>query len=78
MNALSVTRSGQPFVPCAFKVPAGLETAIFRLRMLTVYDVVKDYDAVVTSVGQDNDIRISAVAFCSKASVVSVVEGKPK
>jgi hypothetical protein len=38
------------FVPAEFKVPAELETKEFRLRMLTVNDVVKDYDAVMTSV----------------------------
>jgi hypothetical protein len=37
------------FVPADFEVPAQLETAEFRLRMLTVNDVVKDYDAVMTS-----------------------------
>jgi RimJ/RimL family protein N-acetyltransferase len=35
-----------PFVPAEFVVPATLETAEFRLRMLSV----KDYDAVITSV----------------------------
>jgi hypothetical protein len=39
-----------PFVPTEFAVPDTLETAEFRLRMLTVNDVVKDYDAVMTSV----------------------------
>ncbi len=38
------------FVPTDFNVPATLETSEFRLRMLTVNDVVKDYDAVMTSV----------------------------
>jgi hypothetical protein len=38
-----------PFVPPQFQVPRVLETAEFRLRMLTVNDVVKDYDAVMTS-----------------------------
>ena len=42
--------SPMPFVPAAFAVPPALETAEFRLRMLTVHDVVKDYDAVMTSV----------------------------
>lgn len=37
-------------VPNNFKVPEILETEKFRLRMLTVNDVVKDYDAVITSV----------------------------
>jgi hypothetical protein len=39
-----------PFVPRDFEVPAQLETSEFRLRMLTIHDVVKDYDAVITSV----------------------------
>jgi hypothetical protein len=39
-----------PFVPADFDVPQTLETAEFRLRMLTVSDVVKDYDAVMSSV----------------------------
>jgi hypothetical protein len=42
-------QSPTPFVPPDFKVPARLETAEFRLRMLSVSDVVKDYDAVMTS-----------------------------
>jgi hypothetical protein len=40
----------KPFVPQDFKVPEKLETDKFRLRMLKVTDVVKDYDAVMTSV----------------------------
>ncbi|MFT4047092.1 MAG: hypothetical protein QM661_10425 [Solimonas sp.] len=39
-----------PFVPENFVVPTTLETDEFRLRMLTVNDVVKDYDAVMSSV----------------------------
>ena len=38
------------FIPAEFKVPEVLETDKFRLRMLTVNDVVKDYDAVITSI----------------------------
>jgi hypothetical protein len=38
-----------PFVPKDFVVPQALETAEFRLRMLTVNDVVKDYDCVMSS-----------------------------
>lgn len=41
--------SNHPFVPKGFEVPATLETKYFRLRMLTVNDVVKDYDAVMSS-----------------------------
>lgn len=37
-------------VPRDFKVPEVLETDKFRLRMLKVTDVVKDYDAVMTSI----------------------------
>lgn len=39
-----------PFVPPDAEVPETLETKEFRLRMLTVDDVVKDYDAVMSSV----------------------------
>ena len=39
-----------PFVPTDFEVPAGFETPEFRVRMLAISDVVKDYDAVMTSV----------------------------
>ena len=42
--------SSAPFVRTDFTVPEVFETAEFRLRMLTVNDVVKDYDAVMTSV----------------------------
>jgi hypothetical protein len=38
------------FVPKDFEVPAGFETPDFRVRMLAISDVVKDYDAVMTSV----------------------------
>src|SRR5262245_18620115 len=38
------------FVPADFTVPESLETNEFRLRMLTIHDVIKDYDAVMTSV----------------------------
>ena len=39
-----------PLVPADFEIPAGMETDRYRLRMLTVHDVVKDYDAVMSSV----------------------------
>jgi hypothetical protein len=38
-----------PFVPPGFVVPDGLQTPEFCLRMLTIHDVVRDYDAVMTS-----------------------------
>ena len=37
-------------VPDDFEVPVALEHPRFRLRMLTVNDLVKDYDAVMSSV----------------------------
>jgi len=39
------------FVPINFEVPAVLETESFRLRMLSVEDVEKDYEAVIESRG---------------------------
>jgi len=38
------------FVPDDVDIPAGLETNAFRLRKLTINDLVKDYDAVMSSV----------------------------
>ena len=37
------------FVPDDFEIPASLETEFFRLRMLSVDDVKKDYEAVIES-----------------------------
>jgi hypothetical protein len=37
-------------VPVDFGVPESLESPRFRLRMLTIHDLVKDYDAVMSSV----------------------------
>ncbi|HSG88050.1 MAG TPA: hypothetical protein VLA56_02480 [Pseudomonadales bacterium] len=45
-----MTPSPVPFVPREFRIPESLETGEFRLRMLSVNDVVKDYDAVMSSV----------------------------
>jgi len=36
-------------VPADFQVPAELLTEAFRLRPITIHDVVKDYDAVMTN-----------------------------
>jgi len=44
------SQSSDPFVPTDFNIPEKLETEKFRLRMLTVNDMVKDYDAVMTSI----------------------------
>ena len=59
MMAISVSISAQsarPFVSVEFEVPDHLETERFRLRMLTVNDLVKDYEAVMTSVDHLHDI----------------------
>jgi hypothetical protein len=45
----SYAQSPHPFVEPEFKIPETLETERFRLRMLTVNDVVKDFEAVITS-----------------------------
>jgi hypothetical protein len=38
-----------PFLPRQFQVPAVVETARFRMRSITIHDVFKDYDAVMSS-----------------------------
>lgn len=38
------------FLPKDFEIPPTLETDLLRLRMLKVTDVVKDYDAVMSSI----------------------------
>jgi len=50
MTTDAMAESTSPFAPTNFEVSAKLETKEFRLRMLTVNDVVKDYDAVMTSI----------------------------
>jgi len=44
-------------VPDDFDVPAGLEHERFRLRMLTVDDVVKDFDAICHRVDHGGNPR---------------------
>lgn len=48
--SVTMFSQNQPFVPSDFKIPDTLENQHFRIRMLTVNDVVKDYDAVMTSI----------------------------
>ena len=38
------------FAPDSFKIPSGIETYDFRIRILTINDLVKDYDAVMSSI----------------------------
>ena len=49
-STILLCQSTTPFVAHDFEIPEVLETDKFRLRMLTVNDVVKDYDAVMTSI----------------------------
>jgi RimJ/RimL family protein N-acetyltransferase len=51
-STILLCQSATPFVAREFKIPEVFETDRFRLRMLTVNDVVKDYDAVMTSIDQ--------------------------
>ena len=48
--AFNCNAQSTPFVPKSFEIPPVLETEQFRIRMLTVNDVVKDYDAVMSSI----------------------------
>ena len=43
----TIMAQSKPFVPADFKVPDTLQNEHFRIRMLSVNDVVKDYDANV-------------------------------
>lgn len=45
-------QSNYPFVEHGFEVPTELVTEDFRLRMLSIHDVVKDFDAVMSSADQ--------------------------
>jgi hypothetical protein len=44
-------------VPDSFEVPAGLEHERFRLRMLSVDDVVKDFDAINARVDRNGKTK---------------------
>ena len=44
------SRSKRQFVPTEFVIPSELSTADFTLRMLSVDDVEKDFEAVISSV----------------------------
>ena len=46
----TILAQSKPFVPTDFKVPDTLQNEHFRIRMLSINDVVKDYDAVMTSI----------------------------
>jgi hypothetical protein len=48
-GSTAFAESPYPLVPASFEVPLSLETDHFRLRKLTIHDVVKDYDALMNS-----------------------------
>jgi len=52
MNQITANyaQAGATFVPADFEVPQVLQSERFRLRMLTVNDLQKDFDAVTSSV----------------------------
>jgi hypothetical protein len=56
LSSASYAQSSHPFLDPEFEVPSTLETGKFRLRMLTVNDVVKDFEAVMTSKEHLHDI----------------------
>jgi hypothetical protein len=47
-----------PLVPPDFDVPPGLETDRFLLRPLTIHDVVKDYDAMISRGPKTKDLTL--------------------
>ena len=49
-------KSGQ-IVEDDFEIPETLETQELRLRMLTIHDVVKDFDAVTSSASELNEMN---------------------
>ena len=49
-------RSKRQFIPKEFVVPSELSTANFRLRMLSVNDVEKDFEAVTSSASRLSNI----------------------
>ena len=49
MHPIIVNAQNKPFLSDDYNVPDKLENEYFTIRMLTVNDVVKDYDAVMSS-----------------------------
>ena len=49
--------SKDPFIPPNFVIPKSLETNRVKIRMLKMSDVVKDYDAVMSSVEHLQNIK---------------------
>ena len=59
-------RTVYELVPADFEVPEGLEHERFRLRMLTVEDVVKDFDAICDRVDHEGTQRPPFVPTVAK------------
>lgn len=59
-------RTVYELVPGDFEVPDGLEHERFRLRMLTVEDVVKDFDAICDRVDHEGTQRPPFVPTVAK------------
>ena len=38
------------FAPSSVSIPDGIKTEDFKIRILTINDLVKDYDAVMSSI----------------------------
>jgi len=48
-ESVSTLPGTKSFIPADFEIPIVLENDHFRIRTLTVNDVIKDYDAVMSS-----------------------------
>ena len=49
MASSGMAASSYPFEPSDFTIPSTLEPTNYRHRMLTVHDLIKDFDAVISS-----------------------------
>jgi len=45
-----VFSQNNPLIPADFKIPEMFQNEHFKIRMLTVSDIVKDYDTVMSSI----------------------------
>jgi hypothetical protein len=54
----SVDDVNDPLVPKDFEVPIGFETDRYVVRPLTIHDVVKDYDAMVSRGGEHANLTL--------------------
>lgn len=59
LSSTTLYSQNTPFVPHNFKVPDTLENQHFRMRMLSVNDFAKDFDAVMTSLNHLQEMFLS-------------------